>query len=244
MDDPNADTEWNDILRSKGILPPKDEEKDDRMEDAFVDMVRARQDRLDSLENKDLDELDELEDLEDDQILNQYRHQRMMEMHALAAKEKYGEVYEISKPDFIREVTEASKDCHVVVHLYKDYIPASKLMTRCLTELASQFKATKFVRIASDQCIPNFPDHNVPTILIYGDGDIKANLAGAIQFGGMKMTAKSLRALFSQYGAVPPEKVLDEDEKNSQPKKTIYQSRATAALSSDEESDDDDRGYY
>jgi hypothetical protein len=64
-------------------------------------------------------------------------------------------------------------------------------MTRCLTELALQFKATKFVRIASDQCIPNFPDHNVPTILIYGDGDIKANLAGAIQFGGMKMTTKS-----------------------------------------------------
>lgn len=23
MDDPNADTEWNDILRAKGILPPK-----------------------------------------------------------------------------------------------------------------------------------------------------------------------------------------------------------------------------
>lgn len=64
-------------------------------------------------------------------------------------------------------------------------------MNRCLTELALQFKATKFVRIVSDQCIPNFPDHNVPALLIYGDGDIKANLAGAIQFGGMKMTAKS-----------------------------------------------------
>lgn len=23
MQDPNADTEWNDILRAKGILPPK-----------------------------------------------------------------------------------------------------------------------------------------------------------------------------------------------------------------------------
>lgn len=44
----------------------------------------------------------------------------MMEMQALAAKEKFGEVYDISKPDFIREVTEASKDCYVVVHLYKD----------------------------------------------------------------------------------------------------------------------------
>lgn len=100
-------------------------------------MVRARQDKLDSLDNKDLDELDELEDIEDDQILNQYRlvwnsftmlalpnlnfrHKRMMEMQALAAKEKYGEVSEISKPDFIREVSEASKECYVVVHLYKD----------------------------------------------------------------------------------------------------------------------------
>lgn len=25
MEDPNADTEWNDILRAKGILPPKEE---------------------------------------------------------------------------------------------------------------------------------------------------------------------------------------------------------------------------
>lgn len=48
------------------------------------------------------------------------RHKRMMEMQAQAAKEKYGEVKEISKPDFIREVTEASKECYVVVHLYKD----------------------------------------------------------------------------------------------------------------------------
>lgn len=26
MDDPNADTEWNDVLRAKGILPPKPKE--------------------------------------------------------------------------------------------------------------------------------------------------------------------------------------------------------------------------
>ncbi|CAO3649384.1 unnamed protein product [Mucor fragilis] len=245
MDDPNADTEWNDILRAKGILPPKDEKKDDELEDAFVDMVRARQTKLDSLDNKDLDELDELEDLEDDQILNEYRHKRMMEMQAQAAKEKFGEVKEISKPDFIKEVTEASKECHVVVHLYKDYIPACKLMNRCLSELALQFKATKFVRIVADMCIPNYPDMNVPTLLVYGEGDIKANLVGAVQFGGMKMTAKSLRAILAQYGAVPAEKLADEDDRNQAPKKTIYQSRATAALSDDDdESDTDDRGYY
>lgn len=30
--DPNEDTEWNDILRKKGILPPKEEPKDDEEE--------------------------------------------------------------------------------------------------------------------------------------------------------------------------------------------------------------------
>ncbi|CAO3670478.1 unnamed protein product [Rhizopus stolonifer] len=144
------------------------------------------------------------------------------------------------KTYFVNQVTEASKECHVVVHLYKDSIPASKLMHRCLSELALQFKATKFVKIVSDLCIPNFPDHNVPTLLVYGEGDLKANLAGAIQFGGMKMTTQGVRAILAQYGAVPPEKKIEVEEK---PKSSIYQNKATAALSSDEESDDD-RGYY
>lgn len=53
-----------------------------------------------------------------------------------------------------------------------------------------------------------------------------------------------MRAILAQYGAVPAEKTDDQDDRDKQPKKTIYQSRGTAALSSDEESDDDDRGYY
>ena len=28
MQNPNEDTEWNDVLRSKGILPPKEKEVD------------------------------------------------------------------------------------------------------------------------------------------------------------------------------------------------------------------------
>lgn len=36
--DPNEDTEWNDILRSKGILPPKPKEKE-ITEDDIVNLV-------------------------------------------------------------------------------------------------------------------------------------------------------------------------------------------------------------
>lgn len=33
LKDPNEDTEWNDILRKKGILPPKETPKDDEEEE-------------------------------------------------------------------------------------------------------------------------------------------------------------------------------------------------------------------
>lgn len=32
MQDPNEDTEWNDILRAKGILPPKPPAEDEEAE--------------------------------------------------------------------------------------------------------------------------------------------------------------------------------------------------------------------
>lgn len=37
LQDPNADTEWNDILRAKGILPPKQETE--VTEDEIVSML-------------------------------------------------------------------------------------------------------------------------------------------------------------------------------------------------------------
>lgn len=33
LQDPNEDTEWNDILRKKGILPPKETPKEDEEEE-------------------------------------------------------------------------------------------------------------------------------------------------------------------------------------------------------------------
>ena len=44
----------------------------------------------------------------------------MAEMKAEASLGKFGQLIQISKPDFIREVTEASQEVWVVVHLFKD----------------------------------------------------------------------------------------------------------------------------
>ncbi|CAM0135023.1 Proteolipid protein 2 [Umbelopsis sp. WA50703] len=244
MDDPNADTEWNDILRARGILPQKDEQTEEEINDLIDEVIADRIAKETSLDNKTMDELDELEDEEDDRILLEYKMKRMKEMQEISSKEKYGEVRQISKPDFVKEVTEASKECAVILHLYNDTIPACKLMARHLSQLAQRYKAVKFLKIVADQCIPNYPDRNVPTLLVYVDGDIRANMVGAILFGGMKMTVESLRKQLVQTGALPAEPEDEEDKGEQRPRKSIYSSSATAALSSDEDDDEyDDRGY-
>lgn len=57
------------------------------------------------------------------------------------------------------------------------------LLMRCLEELATRYPATKFVKIISTECIPNYPDRNLPTLLVYNNGAVKANYAGLHSFG-------------------------------------------------------------
>ncbi|CAG8700428.1 7137_t:CDS:2 [Acaulospora morrowiae] len=235
MDDPNADTEWNDILRARGILPPKEGPTEEEIFEELDQMIKEKQDK--HLEDKTLDELDELEDEEDERILLEYRQKRIAEMKAEASREKFGHVMQISKPDFIKEVTEASKEVWVVVHLFKDYIPECKLMNMHLETLAEKHKATKILKIIGDQCIPNYPDKNMPTLLIYGEGDMRHQLVGLSQFGGMNTKLENLENYLISAGAIADNnRTID---KGSPPRK-IIQNPATAALSDDDEYSDDD----
>lgn len=62
-------------------------------------------------------------------------------------------------------------------------IPECGLLMQCLEELATRYPATKFVKIISTDCIPNYPDRNLPTLLVYNNGAVKANYAGMHTFG-------------------------------------------------------------
>lgn len=57
------------------------------------------------------------------------------------------------------------------------------MLMGCLEELARRYPATKFVKIISTDCIPNYPDCNLPTLLVYNNGAVKANYVGLSQFG-------------------------------------------------------------
>lgn len=194
MQDPNADTEWNDILRSKGILPPK--EKPVEVEEEIP------QDEGKKYEDMTLDELDEFEDEEDERVMEMYRQKRIAEIRALQAKNKFGDVREISAVDYVQEVNKAGEGIWVVLHLYKQGIPLCSLINQYLRQLAAKFPQVKFLNSISTTCIPNYPDKNLPTIFIYKEGDLKESWIGPGNFGGMNLKLDVLEWKFHEVGVI------------------------------------------
>ncbi|KGK40438.1 hypothetical protein JL09_g309 [Pichia kudriavzevii] len=142
--DPTEDTEWNDILRSKGIIPEKEPDPTEQLEEALADAIAKQHENR--LEDLDIDELEALEDEEDEDFLAIYKQKRMAEMRQLASREKFGSIYPISKPEWQREVTEASKDATVFVHLSNESQLQSRLLSIILREAAQKFKEIKLSR--------------------------------------------------------------------------------------------------
>ncbi|KAL8708090.1 MAG: hypothetical protein Q9220_006943 [cf. Caloplaca sp. 1 TL-2023] len=202
VDDPKADTEWNDILRKHKIIPEKPPSPTPLIEEAIANArEQAYQNRL---EGKDLDELDELEDDEDDEFLEQYRRQRMAELATISQTSIFNQVYPLQKPDYSREVTDASKKAFVLVHLTSSLgtNTESQLLSDIWRELARKFGDIKFCEMRADMCIEGYPDKNTPTILVYHDGDIKRQLITLREMEGLRTGIKDLEQLLVQVGAL------------------------------------------
>ncbi|XP_033033483.1 phosducin-like protein 3 [Trachypithecus francoisi] len=203
MQDPNADTEWNDILRKKGILPPKESLKE-RKEESDEEQHILQQSVVKTYEDMTLEELEDHEgefNEEDERAIEMYRWQRLAEWKATKLKNKFGEVLEISGKDYVQEVTKAGEGLWVVLHLYKQGIPLCALINQHLSGLARKFPDVKFLKAISTTCIPNYPDRNLPTIFVYLEGDIKAQLIGPLVLGGMNLTRDELEWKLSESGA-------------------------------------------
>lgn len=180
-----ASTQWDDIQRKLGNLPAKAppykpppftpaEDDDSKPKDKSW---------IDQKTEEELSDLEDEPDLNDDRFLHEYRKKRLAEMRNAAKISRFGSVIPISGSDFVREVSQAPADVWVVVILFKEGIPECGLLLRCLEELATKYPATKFVKIISTDCIPNYPDCNLPTLLVYNNGAVKANYVGLHNFG-------------------------------------------------------------
>uniref|UniRef100_A0A8C0W5Y0 Phosducin-like protein 3 n=1 Tax=Castor canadensis TaxID=51338 RepID=A0A8C0W5Y0_CASCN len=203
MQDPNADTEWNDILSKKGILPSKDSLNEWEKEEEEEEQRILQQSVVKTYEDMTLEELEENED----------EQRRLAEWKATQLKNKFGEVLEILGKDYVQEVTKASEGLWVVLHLYKQGIPLCALINQHLSGLARKFPDVKFVKAISTTCIPNYPDRNLPTIFVDLGGDIKAQFIGPLVFGGMNLTRDELEWKLSESGAVKTD--LEENPKKN-----------------------------
>ncbi|KAI0400942.1 thioredoxin-like protein [Xylaria palmicola] len=204
IDDPNADTEWNDILRKHGVIPEKPPSPTPLIEEAILEGRRiAHENRL---EGKELDELDALEDEEDEAFLEQYRQKRIQELNILTKKSIHGSVYPLSKPDYAREVTEASNKGPVFVNLTSSL--GTNIESRVLSELwrqaAKEYGDIKFCEIRADKAIENYPDRNCPTILVYKNGDIVKQIVTLMAIGGVRTSMLQIDDLLVEVGAVEP----------------------------------------
>lgn len=128
----------------------------------------------------------------------------MQELSFIHKAAVHGTVYPISKPDFIREVTEASKNGPVLVNLTSGL--GTNVESRVLTDLwrqaAREYGEVKFCEIRGDMAIEGYPDRNCPTILIYNKGDIVKNIVTLMTLGGVRIGMAEMDQLMIEIGAV------------------------------------------
>lgn len=202
-------TEWDDILRSKGILPEKSAEE--MAKDVLKGMVEEKVETYDPHLNKTVGELDQdLEDADSDEeeVLTQYRERRIQQMKEAAMKKRYGPGVEyVPANEWKTQVTEAGADLFVVVHLFQATLEPCKRMDDLLVALSTKFVFTKFVRSRATDAIPNYPDSKCPTLLVYKSGKVVRQFVGMEAFAGPKTSADDVEWHLAKSGAVTTEMI-------------------------------------
>ena len=198
-------TQWDDILRAKGITQPSQAELDKAAADAIAKAADEAVEHFDPLAGRTVEELGELEEggsFDDSRVLESYRQARLAEMKAATARNRFGAVYPLVRVDFVREVNDASRDgTWVVIHLHQEHIEGSTLLARALARLAAAKKDVKCMVAKADACIEGYPDKNVPTLLLYRNGELQGQIVTLAELGGLDVSSKS--ALARRGGATP-----------------------------------------
>jgi len=207
------DTEWTDILKKHGII--KDEPKVDETQVEEIIPQNEKKDLINS--DEDLLELDD----DDEQIIREYRNKRMAEIKANLLVPQFGDVREITAPDYVEQVNKAGDNIWVVLFLYQPGNPECTQLSQIISQLAIKFKTTKFLKSIASLCVANFPESSLPAIFIYQNGCLKKQLIGSHTFGGKNMTLEIVEWLLSQVGAVVSQ--LEKDPRIGKQSKKFYE---------------------
>lgn len=194
-------TEWDDIQRRLGNLPPKPEvwKPEAYAPEADAPRGAARVAAADGAE--ELSDLEDEAEFADDRFLEEYRQRRIRELQAAAARPRFGSLDEITGSDFVRCVTEASSSYPVVCLLYKAGHAGCGVLEACIAELARKHPNTRFLKSVATSCIPKYPDSNLPTLLVYTGGACRKQVVGLQPFGGARATPEQVALALAQWGA-------------------------------------------
>ncbi|CAH7665985.1 hypothetical protein PPACK8108_LOCUS284 [Phakopsora pachyrhizi] len=186
----SEDTEFNDALRARGILPSLESEEttEDQNE---VEIQDSGEGRINcSLDLKSIDEIDLEEDLPVG-LIDSWKTRRLDELKSidrlLNSRGSNTGLKPIGKDDFVREVNEASKididhpgclpGTGVIVCLWNNST-ASTHFINLLSTLSTLYPTTRFLSIPGTSCIQNYPDQHQPTIICYRNGKCLAQYVG------------------------------------------------------------------
>ena len=224
----------NDILRAHKIIPEKPPSPTPIIQEAILEaQKRAHENRL---EDKDVDELDALEDEEDADFLQKYRQQRLAEISALEKTSLHGQVYPLQKPDYARDVTEASSKGFILVLLTSPLGTnvESRIMIEVWRELARKYADIKFCEMRADLCIEGYPERNTPTILVYKDRDIKRQIVTLAELRGPRTSLPDLETMLVELGAIR------ENDMRLKRKESDGEQQSRSKTQATENDDDDD----
>ena len=192
-------TQWDDIQRGLGNLPPLEtatpasagEEAEPTPAAEALAAVQASEQRGTRAEEEDAE-------------VARLRAKRLDELKGKSPGEaRFGSVKPLEVADYTKEVNEAGDGVPVVVFLSKakgHYM--SSYMLVILEKLARKFGDVKFLNIESTQCIPGYPDSNLPTLLLYRDDDLLGQCVGPAAFGGSSFSIEDVEWELAQAGVL------------------------------------------
>ncbi|EHN00113.1 Plp2p [Saccharomyces cerevisiae x Saccharomyces kudriavzevii VIN7] len=239
--DESEDSEWNDILRAKGVIPERAPSPTGQLEEALEEALAKQHENR--LEDKGLSDLEELEDDEDDDFLEAYKMKRLNEIRKLQERSKFGDVYFINKPEYNKEVTLASqgkthessptdengkKDeggVYVFVHLSLQSKLQSRILSHLFQSAASKFKEIKFVEIPANRAIENYPESNCPTLIVYYRGEVIKNMITLLELGGNNSKMKDFESFMVKVGAVTERDsrlIMNQDDAESREERQLH----------------------
>jgi hypothetical protein len=166
-------SQWDDIHRKLGNYEELQKEK---TQAEFSKEAIEQMEGYDAIHNLKDEDIEEMEDDLDEEFMREYTAKRLKELEEHKKQPKFEGIREITRQDYIDEVTNAPKGTHVVLHLYQNSVEVCELMNRALFEASEKYKHIKFLKIVSTKCIENYPDSNVPTLVVYLNGNMLATL--------------------------------------------------------------------